>query len=448
MTVTVAESQGPPPVDPPYALTWAVRHLWWVAPLVLGLSLGAGLDIVVLAVVLVLVAAAGLYAPAWVFLAVPLVSSAALPLVQVQGRPLDNVVIAGWLVLFAVRSSELVRTRLPAPLMAGLLGLSGAALGSALAGAAPEAALAAIRFLSYAAIVAGVLGLAPRQRSLVVRTLVATSMVVAASVILQRHGVIDGLPTFVDSESGEERFGGIVGHANFVAYTLLLTVVLLWTHRVGAMGVRLLLAAPLLYAAFSTASRTAFLAAIASFAVLALRDRRLMVMLVVGCVALLQSGTQLAQRLINFTETGGFSGDNNASFRLQQWADALALHEWWEPFGVGWNQTAQILPNKLGVHSGYVQIPVELGLVGVVAFIGYCVGVLMLAKRVGIGGLALASYVLVANLGDPALLYPAVTHVLVVALAADHRALAPLVRSPVASTEAAPVPDLRLSKVG
>lgn len=420
--MTVPAARRPAPTDPPSLVTWTVRRLWWVAPVVLGLALGAGFYVVAAAMVLVLVAAAGLYAPAWVFLSVPLVSSAALPLVQVQGRPLDNAVIAGWLVLFAVRSGELVRTPLQAPLMAGLLGLSGAALGSALAGAAPEAALAAIRFLSYAAIVAGVLGLGPQERRLVIRTVVATSLVVAASVVLQRHGVIDGLPTFVDSESGEERYGGIVGHANFVAYTLLLTVVLLWCNRVGTLGVRLLLAAPLLYAAFSTASRTAFIAGVASFAVLALRDRRLMLMLVVGCVALLQSGTQLAQRLTNFTETGGFSGDNNASFRLQQWADALALHEWWAPFGVGWNQTAQILPNKLGVHSGYVQIPVELGLVGVVGFAAYCAGILLLAKRVGIAGLALASYVLVATLGDPALLYPAVTHVLLVGLAAGRGA--------------------------
>lgn len=347
---------------------------------------------------------------------VVLASALLLPALSLHGIPLDVPVIAATAFVTAAAGQWTMREspRQRAMFVALMVLAAGAGV-SALGGTSTQYT-AVIRILTEAGFLALVVRArsfgdeAVRHRLLDVLYVVAT--IGAASLLLQYVHVIHIAATAAfDPDSGQLRYGGLMGHPNFAAYDMLAAVVarfsdtrkLTLRHSVMLL---LLVAATLL-----TGSRTALIgAALAVVLAVVITPGRFTWVLSVSWLIPLAGATVLARFavLISGSSQGGIS---DTGWRVDQWKSALALpHAPFYAIGIGYNRTEQLLANGLAVHSGYVQALVELGLIGVIGL----AALVLVAARGARGNKLLwptLLYMLVVTSTDPGLLYPSVAYI-------------------------------------
>lgn len=347
---------------------------------------------------------------------VVLASALLLPAFSLHGIPLDVPVIAATAFVTAAAGQwtmrEFPRQR---AMFAALMVLAAAAAVSALGGTSTQYT-AVIRILTEA----GFLALVVRARSFgdqaaqhrLLDVLYVTATIGAASLLLQYVHVIHIASTaVVDPESHVLRYGGLMGHPNFASYDMLAAVVarfsdtrkLTFRHSVMLL---LLVAATLL-----TGSRTALIGAgLAVILAVVIRPGRFSWVLSVAWLVPLAGGTVLARFALLIGGSNG-QGGGDTSWRLDQWKSALALPH--APFfvkGIGYNRTEELLANGLAVHSGYVQVLVELGLLGVIGL----AAIVLVAARDARGNKLLwptVLYMVVVTTTDPGLLYPSIAYI-------------------------------------
>ncbi len=256
----------------------------------------------------------------------------------------------------------------------------------------------------------------------------------ALSVIVQPLTGYPKLAVLNEEEAGT-RYGGLIGHPNFAAYTLAITALLLLS-RPTLRRLDPLLLSVLTVALVMTGSMTAIgFFCLAALAILVRRPRRLLFLGgLVAAVAAIAGATLLAR--IGSLGESGLRGDNSGTWRETQWSQALALVDGREVIGIGWQQTSKQLANGLEAHSAYVQAIVELGLVGsflVLAAVAY------LVARVHrhLVSVVLLAYVLATSITDPVLFYPSSLVVLLVAVAAVESGWPDQTDRPIASSRGA-----------
>lgn len=346
-------------------------------------------------------------------------AAALLPLPIVRGLTVDNWVTAAGLtvLLGGLASARSVRAKPPRStsiLFAGWLALATAALLAGVWGGTFDAG--ALRFASYALLTAAVARLPRGLASRAAGGVLAIAGLLALSVWLQRWNLLpDTLAVdIVDVESGDRRFGGLIGHPNFAAAFLalgMLSAIELFR------GPKLLLCQLLLGgAAALTGARGVILAlAVAAVPLMARRPRLLLPAAISGYGVYLLAGASFAKRVVYISATGGVTGSNAAGWRLVKWREALEVAESSLPFGVGWNQFAQISSDRLAVHSGYLQMWVELGVVGAMG--GLLIALAFLQKvREARSPVVTSSalFLLLITATDPGLLYPPIALAVIV----------------------------------
>lgn len=368
------------------------------------------------------------------FVVVPLFSAALLPLVKFHGHPADYPVLAAWLV---VASTMIIRRRgmIVGAVSTDVLGLAAlavliiAAAASALDAHAESALSVCFRFISYAEVIVLVRCLTPESFRLVRRLVYVAAAALAISVYAQRMGFLHSvMPPYHDPEAVSARYGGLIGHPNFAAYTLLATSLVALLDDALPAPWKAAAIALFLPAALLSGARTAsvmFVVAVVIAAVLA-GKRILLYTLPVALLAIALSGVVL-QRIRFLTHSGGLTGQNAGGWRISQWRADLSLHPWYSLVGIGWDRTKVISGARAAAHSGYIQIISELGLIGVVGFLMWLTYVVITAHRVGWRQCApLLAFILVCNVVDPVILYPATTYTwLILLLVMTRRRLSP-----------------------
>lgn len=343
-----------------------------------------------------------------------LASALLLPAFSLHGIPLDVPVIAATAFVTAAAGHWTMRAFPRQRAMFVALMILAVGAGVSALGQTSTQYTAVIRILTEAGFVALVVrarsfgNLATQHRLLDV--LYVTATVGAASLLLQYVHVVHIAATeVVDPEFHVLRYGGLMGHPNFAAYDMLAAVVARFsdtrklTVRHGVMLV-LLVAATLL-----TGSRTALIGAgVAIVLAVVITPGRFTWVLSVAWLVPIAGGTVLARFAV--LTSGSAGGSSDTSWRLDQWQSALALPH--APFyvkGIGYNRTEELLTNGLAVHSGYVQVLVELGLIGV---LGLAAMVVVAARDARANKLLwpTLAYMLIVTSTDPGLLYPSIAY--------------------------------------
>jgi hypothetical protein len=387
---------------------------------VLGLAVGAGTVLAPWLVAGLVAAAAVAVAVRWPFncgLVLIVAAPCLFAEIPLGALSLDNyATLAGMLV---VGIAAFITRRLPLSALSVFPLAVAAAVGLTGLGTGVDSLDAVIRFVGLA--------LAPwlavrceggvRFTRAVVRLVV---LAVALSVLVQPWTRFPA-PVAVAVDGGGDgfRYGGLLGHPNFTAYSLALVALAVIAQRriTRSDAVLLVAVAPALLMTGSVAAIG--FAGAAALVVLARHPRRLLAAVGLGCLGLAAAGRTLIARLGAFQQTG-LSGDNSATWRESQWLQALRLTRGHEFAGIGWQQTAAKVANGLQAHSAYVETVVELGILGTLVVLAGLVHLLHLARRSGVA-IVLLAYVLVTSISDPTVYYPACLTVLLVLLAATVR---------------------------
>lgn len=331
---------------------------------------------------------------------------------QVGPLTLDN-----WVTLLGIGSALIwaVQQRvLRLPIAAALPLLLAAAIGVSGAIGGVDSIAGVIRYVGLALVptlvVAGV-----TRRVVAERIMFGALLVGALSVLTQP--VFPIVAAYVDPQTGATRFGGLMGHPNFAAYALGLGILYL----IGAR--RLSGAAWLLVAVFGAAILlTGSVGALGTVAlglaviVVSRGVGRALGVLMAGAIGLVALGQTLAGRIGALV-----SGDpnlNSLNWRFEQWRSAIALlgNQLWT--GIGWQQIPLRIDSGLEAHSAYVEIYVELGIIGTV-LLGFGVVALLIWAGPRLVALVMVGVVLVSSITDPVLVYPSSMATLLTLLACE-----------------------------
>ena len=360
----------------------------------------------------VLVAVSGtvtVFAPVWVIALLPVSAAATLPLLHVADSPADNWVIAGFLLPGAIRWLYLRRRpgRWAWVAAAGGVLLMISAAASAAAND-PGDALFAVRIASLLLVLLLACSLSAREATLATRGIIATACIVGVSVLLGRFTAVDFAADFTDPEGGSFRSGGILGHPSFAGYFTGLALLPLLA-RADLLPSRWRIATGvLLLASLGAAdSRSAIICVVVGVAFFVpLLGRRLPLVVGAGTLIFLALAPSVISRFKYLFDSGGLDGANSSGWRLDHWSDVLTLVPDFPVFGVGWNQTEELM-GGYAVHNGYLQAYVELGIVGSAGLLGLLVGTFAQgAQTWRLGGLAVPAFIATATLPDPGILYP------------------------------------------
>lgn len=124
---------------------------------------------------------------------------------------------------------------------------------------------------------------------------------------------------------------------------------------------------------FATYARGAWIAAAAGVVAVAVaqRNRRLLVGLVVGVVAVVALVPSAAARFADVGDADQASGEpsNSLSWRLDYWQDALELADGNPLTGIGLDMVSVAFEEAVPPHNDYVRVVVELGVVGALAYL-------------------------------------------------------------------------------
>lgn len=369
------------------ALQWAEQG--W-RPAVILLAGGAG------AVVLVLLAAARFEAFALTTLAVRAAADwtqsggdlVAHPMnLGGAGAPLAMLFLLASVVWLAAESRRLGRPR-RSPLSRALLLLTLACLVSVPGSLRPVVSLAeSIRFLSAAMMFVVLERLLAGGETTVRRVLYACY---ASTLVPLAIGVTDLLTGSVATEdvSGFSRLEASFAHPNAYGFYLALIVVMsvaLLPHLAG--GHRLGLAA-LLAIAFGqlvlTYSRGGWITALVGLLVVGVfQSRRLLVVLIAGCVALPIAVPSIAARLSDLDDerTVRGTGGNSLVWRVDHWTDSLRLVDQRPLTGIGLKMTTFATAAHKAPHNDYVRMYVEVGVLGLAAYLGLLGALILTARR-------------------------------------------------------------------
>jgi len=341
-------------------------------------------------------------------LLLPLVGASWLPLPTVLGRTVDDWLVVFFLVIAGVRLMGRVRSLDRAAKLAilacGLLAC--ASLVAAVAHVWSDG-FAALRFFSYALVVLGCLTLSPTAHRRLVIGLHLVVAGVAVSVLLESMGALPLLVQYADREAPGSRAGGLIGHPNFAAGILAIGILQLvvatsprgWRRYalLGLYGSAILL----------TGSRGAFLAlGLALLLCLPRFKARLIPMAAVLGIAYLIFGSLVAARLQFLAESGGVTGANAAGWRIDHWNTVLSLAASPQWIGVGWNRIQYLIPDGLGAHNGYLEVYVELGVLGCFALALLIAALASRALKARTPLVPLAVLILLLTISDPGLMYP------------------------------------------
>jgi O-antigen ligase len=127
--------------------------------------------------------------------------------------------------------------------------------------------------------------------------------------------------------------------------------------------------------------------------------------------------TAVVARFESLIASGGIEGANSAGWRVGRWADNINLMKANLPWGTGWNQAQYLLGDGLGAHNGYMQVAIELGLLGAIGALVVVLGLVLTTRGAGIGASELMIFALAITVGDPGLFYPTVFYLSLVFLA-------------------------------
>ncbi|MCU0269479.1 MAG: O-antigen ligase family protein [Acidimicrobiales bacterium] len=187
---------------------------------------------------------------------------------------------------------------------------------------------------------------------------------------------------------GFERVRGTFLHPNpFAMYACILLVM-----AVALVGVVSMRRRPVLLvgigalglALVGTYARGAWIAAVVGVATVAVvkRSRLLALVLVVGLAAVVVAVPSAVQRFADLDTAERGSGDpaNSLSWRLSYWRDAMPLAERNPVTGIGLGMVSQELDEGVPPHNDYVRIFVETGVVGLIAFVGLLLALVVTAR--------------------------------------------------------------------
>lgn len=359
-----------------------------------------------------LVAVAGIvasFAPIWVVTLLPVSAAATLPLVHVADTHADNWVIAGIILPGAIRWLFMGR-RLglwAGVAAAGLVLLMISAVASAAAND-PGDALFSVRLASLLLLLLLACSLSAREATLATRGIVATACLVGITVLLGRFTSVDFAADFTDPEGGSFRSGGILGHPSFAGYfTGLALLPLLARGDLLPPRWRIATGVLLLASLGAADSRSAIICVVVGVAFFVpLLGLRLPLVVGVGTIVFLALAPSVISRFKYLFDSGGLDGANSSGWRLDHWSDVLTLVPDFPVFGVGWNQTEELM-GGYAVHNGYLQAYVELGIVGAAGLLILFTGAFAQGGRSWrFGGLAVPAFMAMATLPDPGILYP------------------------------------------
>jgi O-antigen ligase len=290
-----------------------------------------------------------------------------------------------------------------------------------------------IRFIGVAFVPTLILRGGASRRA--VTTIFFTVIFIGATSIFVQPLLPTILPPFVDPQTMTSRFGGLMGHPNFAADAMgMATIVLLSAKRIF---LRHWLYIAYLGAAMFMTSSLGALGAVALGALIVLTVRGgIMRLLGIAFAAILGVATVGASLL---DRVGAVTGQdqklNSLDWRYEHWAQALQLpgDKW--PIGIGWQQVGALMPDGLEAHSAYVEIWVELGLIGtLIALVGLTT-LFWRNIRFLVPGILLV-VVMVASYTDPVLFYPSTITALLTLLALEQ-----LKREPTPGEPPEPTPD-------
>jgi len=232
--------------------------------------------------------------------------------------------------------------------------------------------------------------------------LVVTLVALGALTILQQPITQFPSPYTVTEGVSVVRYGGFFGHPNFAAYAI--GLVLIATIANHSYRRTFLLYALLGTALLMTSSLGAILAILPCLLfILVTSFRTAILSLVMFFVGGITAGNVIIER-VEFV-LNDQTGSNSFAWRVTQWRQSLEVSEGRRMLGIGYQQARVLLDNNLGVHSAYVQLFTELGLVGTsIVFIAILTS--FLAIKMNRQVLSLWIFVLLTSVTDPVLLYP------------------------------------------
>ncbi|WP_155828386.1 O-antigen ligase family protein [Gordonia polyisoprenivorans] len=255
------------------------------------------------------------------------------------------------------------------------------------------------RFVSLALTVLVAARCSGRVRFAIVRLVLAIGVL---SVLVQP---IVGFPDAFSDFDGSVRFGGLFGHPNFASYVIGSFIVFSVAGK-SWRTLDVLLCCAGAVAMLLASSQTAILVLVAALSVALIRyPVRAFICFVGAFVVVIMVGGTFTSRIAPLMNTWSFSSSKSGSWRVGQWQSSLDLARGWNPFGVGWQQTKVLLPDGLGVHSGFVGTYVELGLFGCfVVSMALCQ--LMFRLRSSTPALLVWIYLTLCAVTDPSVFYP------------------------------------------
>jgi O-antigen ligase len=214
------------------------------------------------------------------------------------------------------------------------------------------------------------------------------------------------------------RYGGLFGHPNFASYALALGVIMIAASK-RVTKFDLLYVALAVSAMFVAGSLSALAVLIVvSFILLFRHLRRAVVGMALGFLLFAVAGTTLTQRL-NFLESGAGADTNSLSWRFAQWSEALQFVRGSEWTGIGYQQAILRTNDGLGVHNGFVQTYVELGILGIALLLIGLIATLFSARNPAVVHAAWI-YILVTSITDPVFFYPSTLAVVLVVTAESY----------------------------
>lgn len=418
-----------------------------VTAVVLGASVATGNHLVWLAVLALMAFGFTLALPSWVLVGLMLAASTLGSLFRLGGLTADNYVVIAVSIVLLLRLRGRGGVRHTDHLITLGLGLMALACVFASLNAGISALAGAWRFASYLLAALHLTQMGSQDRRRLKRAAVAIGAVAAGSVLLVQVGV-PLAPTYVDRESALSRSGGLVGHPNFAAYVVawvLLSATVLADSPVRTRAARIGLVMLFATAILSTGSRLALVALVLAL-LYGFRhrfQRKTVTAGVLGGALLLGLTTSASvERLGSLASSGGLRGENSAGWRFERWTDDIELAHDHLPWGVGWNQAQYVFADGLGAHNGYLQVAIELGVIGSIGAVALIVGIARSTRRLTAGSTQLVAFALLITIGDPGIFYPAILYLAFIFLIPDdvpaHATVAartgPLGRRPVGIT--------------
>jgi O-antigen ligase len=138
-------------------------------------------------------------------------------------------------------------------------------------------------------------------------------------------------------------------------------------------------------ALFATYTRSAWIAVVVGLVVMGLAQHRRRLVAVTVCVAavLLLLLPSSRDRFDDLTETDKPSGaaGNSLAWRVDYWGDALDLAAINPLTGIGLKNVSVALDEGAQPHNDYVRVAVELGAIGLLAFLGYLATLTYVARQ-------------------------------------------------------------------